>query len=47
MISIDSNKVILSICDLECNYGELQVLHKASLNINKGEVGVVRTQWSR
>ncbi|MBU1698281.1 MAG: ABC transporter ATP-binding protein [Proteobacteria bacterium] len=38
MISNDSNKVILSICDLECNYGELQVLHKASLNIHQGEV---------
>ena len=38
MISNDSENVILSVCDLECSYGELEVLHKASLNINKGEV---------
>jgi branched-chain amino acid transport system ATP-binding protein len=38
MIRHDAPEVMLSICDLECSYGELNVLHKACLNIHKGEV---------
>lgn len=38
MIQNESNEVVLLVQDLECNYGELQVLHKAAFNINKGEV---------
>ena len=38
MSSNGSGSVILSVRDLDCSYGELQVLHKAGLTINKGEV---------
>ncbi|MBT4873680.1 MAG: ABC transporter ATP-binding protein [Deltaproteobacteria bacterium] len=38
MIQNESNEVVLSVRDLECKYGELKVLHKASLDINQGEV---------
>jgi len=38
MINPDAKEVMLTISNLECNYGELKVLHNVSLNINRGEV---------